>query len=409
MQKELMEKSLEFCAHIPHLMGLEAHVLDKEKLDAFCGDCPRNGFCAGCTYQNKEEMKPHIYGLHEAYRWQGKYMYYCPIGLMFGAFALLDGQGELAGGLIVGPLVVDDVADTLLDCPCPELEEAIRALPNFTKADAAHLLEGLALVAEGFSGSRWSNAKADRYFDQQEYLNAIYEVKDRFKQTENPNYPVELESQLVQHILNGEKNEAQDILNILLGYIYYLCEFDIRVIRARMMELLAVLSRTAIRAGVDVGEIFGFSTPYIWKIETFESVEEISAWLSGIVHRFVDAVFDFRKIKHSDMVYRVMEYVRQHYRQKLNLDELAKAVCFSSSYLSSVFKKETGVSISAYVNRVRVENSKRLLKDSSLGLSYIANECGFDDQSYFTKVFKAQEGVSPKKYRDMYGTEAVPG
>ena len=108
MQKELMEKSLEFCAHIPHLMGLEAHVLDKEKPDAFCGDCPRNGFCAGCTYQNKEEMKPHIYGLHEAYRWQGKYMYYCPIGLMFGAFALLDGQGELAGGLIVGPLVVDD-------------------------------------------------------------------------------------------------------------------------------------------------------------------------------------------------------------------------------------------------------------------------------------------------------------
>lgn len=306
-------------------------------------------------------------------------------------------------------MVVGDLADTLMDCPGPEMEAAIRALPNLDKERAAHLFEAAALAAEAFSAAPWSNVKADRYFDQKEYLNAIHEAAGRFKSSGERAYSVERENALLRHILNGEKVQAQAVLNELLGNIYFLCDYDLEEIRARMLELLAVLSRTAIRAGVDVGEIFGFSTPHIRKIESFETVEDISLWLSGIVHRFVDAVFDYRRIKHSDMVYRVMDYVRGHYGQKLNLEELARVVCFSPSYLSSVFKKETGTSISAYIKRVRVENSKRLLKDSAMSLSYIAHECGFDDQSYFAKVFKELEGISPKKYRDRYVTEVLPG
>ncbi len=403
-----MEKALAFCGHIAPLLHMDAHVLDLDAPGHFCGACPRNSFCKDCTYAQKEEMKPHIYGLHEAYRWQGKYLYYCPIGLVFGAFALLDSHGGLSGGMILGPMVVGDVADTLMDCPGPELEAAICALPVLDKEQAAHLVELLALTAESFSEARWSSDRAALYFDQQAYLNTIHEVAAHFKSRQEKVYPVEMENALVEHILNGEKKQAQDVLNTLLGSVYYLCDYDLPEIRARMLELLAVLSRTAIHAGVDVGEIFGFSTPYIRKIETFENVEDISLWLSSIVHRFVDAVFDYRQIKHSDMVYRAMDYIRAHFGQKLNLEELAKAVCFSPSYLSSVFKKETGSSLTAYINRVRVENSKRLLKDSSVSLAYIAHECGFDDQSYFTKVFRAQEGIPPKKYRDMYHTKAVP-
>ena len=406
MQEEILKKALEFSGHIGALLGMEVHVLDMEAPAQFCGDCPQNSFCAGCTYTKKEEMKPHIYGLHEAYRWQGKYLYYCPIGLLFGAFALLEEGGDLAGGLIFGPMTVEEVSDTLLDCPNPELEPAIRRLPNLDKNQAAHLLESMALAAAGLSKAHWSNDRAARYFDQQQYLNTIHEVAGRFKSSGNRVYPVERENALVQHILNGEKDEAQDVLNELLGNIYFLCDYDLNEIRARMLELLAVLSRTAVRAGVDVGEIFGFSTPYIRKIETFETIEDISLWLSSIVHRFVDAVFDYRKIKHSDMVYRVMEYIRKHYSEKLNLDELAKAACFSRSYLSHVFKRETGLSVTAYINRVRVENSKRMLKDGGVSLSWVAHECGFDDQSYFTKVFKAQEGISPKQYKDRY--QVVP-
>ena len=89
--------------------------------------------------------------------------------------------------------------------------------------------------------------------------------------------------------------------------------------------------------------------------------------------------------------------------RELSLEEIARHVYFSRSYLSSLFKNETGSSLFAYINRVRVEKSKVLLLDESISLLDVAALCGFEDQSYFTKVFKKLVGVSPKRYRSSRG------
>ena len=75
----------------------------------------------------------------------------------------------------------------------------------------------------------------------------------------------------------------------------------------------------------------------------------------------------------------------------------------SRSYLSGLFKAETGRSLFAYLNQVRIEESKKLLCDPGIRLADIAAMCGFEDQSYFTKVFKNAVGLSPKKYRNTHG------
>lgn len=108
-------------------------------------------------------------------------------------------------------------------------------------------------------------------------------------------------------------------------------------------------------------------------------------------------------MKHSDVVYRVMEYVKVNYRRRITLDELAKHIYLSRSYLSSIFKEETGMNLSSFINAVRVEKSKALLLDNTVRLVDVANLCGFEDQSYYTKVFKRVVGVSPKRYRDCRG------
>ena len=85
------------------------------------------------------------------------------------------------------------------------------------------------------------------------------------------------------------------------------------------------------------------------------------------------------------------------------MDEVARHVYLSRSYLSSLFKEETGMSLFTYINRVRVEKSKLFLLDKDVALVDVASLCGFEDQSYFTKVFKKETGMSPKKYRDSRG------
>jgi len=402
LQEEILKKSVALCKHLSPLLEIGCRVLDLAAPQSFGSDGEESSFCDRCAYSEKTKIKPHLYGLHEAFRWQGKYLYYCPIGLLYGAFALLEGENKLAGGIIVGPMVMGEMADTLMDISSPELEAQIRNLPVFSTAQVSHLCEAMSVIAEGLSGSSFNSSETAPLFNQQDYLNAIYEVKDKFKYQTERVYPIELETRLLERIKKGEKAEAQQVLNELLGHIYFYSHFNLDGIQARVMELLALLSRAAISSGADVGEIFRYSTGYIRKMESFESIDELSIWLSGIMHRFMDLLFDYRQIKHSDLVFRVMEYIRVHFNEKLNLDDLAKHVCLSKSYLSSIFKKETGMSISMYINKVRVENSKRMLRDTTLSLAYIAGECCFDDQSYFSKVFKAHTGMSPKKYRDSF-------
>ena len=180
-------------------------------------------------------------------------------------------------------------------------------------------------------------------------------------------------------------------------------EFDLRAVKARVMELIVVLSRATIDAGADQQEILWSNAGYLAEVERFQSVEDLSVWLTGVMNRFLSYTFDFTQVKHSDMVYKVMEYINQNYSKKLSLQDLADRVYLSRSYLSSLFKKETGDSITNYINRVRVEKSKALLVGSTVSLAEVAHLCGFEDQSYFTRVFKAKEGVSPKKFRDKRG------
>jgi len=99
-------------------------------------------------------------------------------------------------------------------------------------------------------------------------------------------------------------------------------------------------------------------------------------------------------------VHKVMDYIRKNAHARLTLEDIAGQVYLSKSYLSSIFKQELGMSISSFINQVRIERCKRLLRETDLPLVQIAAEYGFEDQSYFSKVFKRFTGMSPKQYRD---------
>ena len=78
-----------------------------------------------------------------------------------------------------------------------------------------------------------------------------------------------------------------------------------------------------------------------------------------------------------------MRYIHNNCAEKLTLNEIADHVNYSVSYLSRIFKEETGESVTAYVNRVRIERAKALLANDALTLTEIASLSGFEDQSYF--------------------------
>lgn len=136
------------------------------------------------------------------------------------------------------------------------------------------------------------------------------------------------------------------------------------------------------------------------QIENFQNIEDLSAWVSALLQSFMTAAFNQKDSPHAESVYKIVQYIQKNNRHKIELQDIADHLHMTKSYLCRFFKKETGDTIVNYINRVRINNSKLLLADTKVPLAEVALLCGFEDQSYFTKVFRRFVGVTPLKYRE---------
>ncbi len=104
------------------------------------------------------------------------------------------------------------------------------------------------------------------------------------------------------------------------------------------------------------------------------------------------------RIDPSKTVEKVRAFIEQNFSKDISLLDIAKDAGMTTSYLCRLFKRELGITVNAYLTKVRIDHSRELLKTDE-AISDIARLCGFSDQSYFTKVFRQTEGVTPLKYR----------
>ena len=101
----------------------------------------------------------------------------------------------------------------------------------------------------------------------------------------------------------------------------------------------------------------------------------------------------------SQLVKMALAYIQQHYARTLSRAEIAATVGVSEDYLSRIFAKETGVSPWEYLNRYRVQQAKRVLRETQKNVTWIAAQVGFEDPAYFSRVFQRIVGCSPREYR----------
>ena len=246
----------------------------------------------------------------------------------------------------------------------------------------------------------------------------LREVEDNMRQqayiTENirrfareddnlPQYPIEKEHELLSAISDGDAQTAKRLLNEILGFIFFSSGRQFEVVKTRILELLVLLSRAAMEGGADTEKIFGLNFIYLKEIDEYDNIEELSYWLSKIMTRFIESVFQLSDVKHIDIIYKAVDYIKRNYMKKITLEEVSSYVFLSSSYFSKIFKEEIGSNFNTYLNRIRIEKSMSLLLNTNEGILQICEAVGFDDQSYFSKVFKKIAGVTPGKYRETRG------
>ena len=110
-----------------------------------------------------------------------------------------------------------------------------------------------------------------------------------------------------------------------------------------------------------------------------------------------------REKKLSPRLARMMTYIEEHLTDRIELADIADHVGISRTYASAVFKEELGITISEFILRERMIEAKRMLRDTDMTVSSIADRLSFCSQSYFTKNFTAAEGMTPVEYRRQFG------
>ena len=166
-----------------------------------------------------------------------------------------------------------------------------------------------------------------------------------------------------------------------------------------------IICNTICRKAAESGGVHPFyldklSSEYAKKIESLKNMDDVIHLLRDMFKSYCNLVKKHNTKVYSSLVQSVILYVESNLDSSLSLSTLAKLNNVSSSYLSTLFKKETGVTITNFINRKRIEKAEHLLKDSNLQVQTVAQNCGFLDVQYFSKIFKKYNGSSPKKYRE---------
>lgn len=211
------------------------------------------------------------------------------------------------------------------------------------------------------------------------------------------------EKELMRAVSLGQEKKIANIKNKITDI-----SFENRLSDpVRNIKNYCIITNTLLRKAAEDGMVHPFylndiSSGYALKIEQVQSVKEAQNLMDDMFYTYCRAVRKHSTKKYSMPVQRAIALINADLSENLTLSSLAKPQNLSTGYLSSLFKKETGKTITEYILDERMKLAMNLLSTTSLQIQAVALHCGIMDVQYFSKLFKKHTGKTPKEYRKSY-------
>lgn len=210
-----------------------------------------------------------------------------------------------------------------------------------------------------------------------------------------------LESQLMQAVSQGNLTLADQLLSSENG-IRYIPRLSntLRDYKNYMIVFNTILRKAAEIGAVHPVYLDQLSSQFARKIEALTSVTEHTIERE-MLHKYCLLVRNYSVKGYSPIIQKVINQINLSLTSDLGLSTLSEMFNISAGYLSTLFKKETGTTLTDYVNKKRVEHAIFLLNTTQFQIQTIASYCGIADINYFTRIFKKFTDMTPKRYREM--------
>lgn len=229
--------------------------------------------------------------------------------------------------------------------------------------------------------------------------NQIIHVDDIPYLTVGPfTYPFQYEKDLLEKIRCADKKGARAALEALLGKIFS-SNSSIEVLKACALEILVLMSRSAVEGGASLEELTLLNYNNINELSECANQGILTKWMVDFLNRYMDKIQENQVNQIQVIINKACKYIEDQCNHALSLEEVAGVVHLSPFYFSRLFKKETGCKFIEFVTRCRMEKAKVLLARPDNNVVLIARQLGYNDPSYFCKVFRQEVGFSPNRYR----------
>lgn len=209
-----------------------------------------------------------------------------------------------------------------------------------------------------------------------------------------------VENQMLDAITVGDFQEAYAAHQKFTSFYIHPRTEDLLRNKQNFQVILNTIARKAAeRAGVHPLYLDDVSTKFAIKINHAKTTDELDKIARDLVYQYCLLTKKHSLQRYSPVVKNIISYIDFHFMEDLSLSYFADMFNITKTYLSSLFKKETGSTLTDFIHQIRMRRAITLMNSSTLPVTEIAEACGYHDISYFIRIFKKNYKISPKQYQ----------
>lgn len=212
-------------------------------------------------------------------------------------------------------------------------------------------------------------------------------------------YPIDLEPALIGNIKTGSRDEAikigRDLVNNIFTYN------DLQYLKYYLNSFLTVLTRAITGTQKCSRDLTEQNMLFLRKLVRVKKSDDAFDWLDEVVRYYINYLFKCNNSMASDAISRVLDFVDNNYHKEISLTGISSIFYINPVYFCRIFKYKMGVTFIEHLTKIRLEKAKEKLSFTDLDIKAIAEEVGFKNSNYFSRVFKKHENLTPSEFRSM--------
>ncbi|KRF10250.1 hypothetical protein ASG89_01575 [Paenibacillus sp. Soil766] len=280
-----------------------------------------------------------------------------------------------------------------------ELTQAIHHVLNvYVSVTIGSLAVSIVHVPSRFEEAMQASSR--RRFESRNQIIDLESLEEHDKENQEIHYPFALEREIIQALRTAQKDEAKQLIQTFLEE---LIERGAKVIDIHQgaLQLLGSILHAIRLAGLDLNRMFNSANLYEQLMQIGDQQKMITWFHDKVVSPCMIELESRSDSQVKKTVETAMIYLQNNYMKEISLDSCADHAGTNTVALSKAFKQVSGKNFIDYLTELRIEKAKDLLRDTDLKINDIAEKVGYQP-SYFNRIFKKQESITPSQYRDLY-------